>query len=223
MFKALIFDMDGTLVDSERVHCQAWSETLTVYGIDAPPFDAFGKYVGVSDEQMAVEFIASGELGITAAQLVDEKRMAYRSLVPQIPVLSGVEELLHRCRGCYKMAVASSSPYKELMHILEHHGLKSLFEQVVGGDMVSRKKPDPEIYKKVAGLLGLNPEDCLAFEDSQAGVEAAKRAGLTVVAIPQVMSFDHDFSRADAHLDSLLEADDTFLNELAAKRMDHHV
>lgn len=220
MFKALIFDMDGTLVDSERIHCRAWSETLNGYGLEAPPFEDFGQYVGVSDEQMAVEFVESGNLEIAPAGLVGEKRAAYQALVPEIPLLAGVIEILNRCRGNCRMAVASSSPYDELMHILEHHALTRLFDHVVGGDMVSRKKPDPEIYIKVCGLLGVLPEESIAFEDSQAGVEAAKSAGLTVVAIPQLMSMDHDFKSADACLTSMLEADDEFLIELAARRTD---
>lgn len=223
MFQALIFDMDGTLVDSERVHCEAWSETLSAYGLDAPPFEAFGKYVGVSDEQMAVEFIAFGGLDISSGKLVGEKRDAYLKRVPRIPLLSGVEELLHRCRDRFKMAVASSSPHNELIHILEHHGLKSLFEQVVGGDMVTRKKPDPEIYTKTAGLLGVDPVVCLAFEDSQAGVESAKSAGLTVAAIPQLMSMEHDFSRADIRLGTLLDVDDDLLKRLAFNRVDRQI
>lgn len=218
MFQALIFDMDGTLVDSERVHCQAWLKTLSVYDVDAPHPDEFDKYVGASDDNMAVEFVAAGGLDIAPEQLVNKKRSAYQKMIPQILLLSGVKELLHRCRGRYQMAVASSSPFNELMHILEHHGLTSFFEQVVGGDMVAHKKPDPEIYVKTAGLLGVSPVDCLAFEDSQAGVESAKEAGMTAVAIPQQMSMNHDFGRADIRLESLLEADDALMSNLARQR-----
>ena len=216
MFKALIFDMDGTLVGSEQMHWRAWSETLSAYGVEIPGFDAFGKYVGLSDEQTADDFIACAALEIERARLIGEKRQRYLTLVPQIPLLGGVLALLKRSRPFYRLAVASSSPVSELMRILEHHRLEPLFEQVVGGDMVARKKPDPEIYLMVSRMLGLAPQDCLAFEDSQAGVESAKQAGLTVVAVPQSMSKSHDLSRADARLTSLLEADDGFLAGLAA-------
>jgi len=218
MFKALIFDMDGTLVDSERVHCRAWSETLSSYGISAPPFEEFGRYVGVSDESMAVEFVESGGLDVGPDRLLDEKRARYRSLTTHIPLLAGVNELLGRCNSVYPMAVASSSPHGEVMRILEQHGLKALFEHIVGGDMVANKKPDPEIYLKTAGLLGVEPESCLAFEDSGAGVAAARSAGMKVVAVPQHVTVDHDFSDADVRVASLLEVDDALLVAVAGKR-----
>ncbi len=213
--KALIFDMDGTLVDSERLHWQAWNETLRRYGFRVPDFEDFNKYVGVSDEQMATEFSISGELGASPTELVTRKCATYLGLVPEIRLLAGVEMILDRCRDIYRMAVASSSPSEELAAILDHHGLADRFEYVVGGDMVSKKKPDPEIYLLVTDRLGLFPGECIAFEDSQSGITAAKRAGLTAVAIPHAMSMNHDFSQADAVLTSLAEVDARLLLRLA--------
>ena len=215
MIKALIFDMDGTLVDSERVHWQAWHDTLQVYAMKVPEFSDFGRYVGVSDEQMALDFTASGGAGVSPAQLVAEKRAAYLTLVPQINMVAGVREIISRYQGRYRMAVASSSPYDELIAILEHHRLQEYFEDVVGGDMVAKKKPDPEIYLSVTARLGLSPHECVAFEDSGSGVAAAKRAGLAAVAVPHTMSLNHDFSEADIRLESLLEVDDLLLARLA--------
>ena len=112
------------------------------------------------------------------------------------------------------MAVASSSPYRELIALLGHHGLQDRFVQVVGGDMVSRKKPAPDIYQMAVSRLGVAPSVCIAFEDSQSGVSAAKSAGLTVVAIPHAMSADHDFSEADLVLDSLFDFNEHVLHQL---------
>ncbi len=214
MIKALIFDMDGTLVDSERVHWQAWHDTLAGHGMRVPDFSDFARYVGVSDEQMALDFTASGSGGVSPAQLVAEKRAAYLTLVPQISMLAGVRELISRYQGRYRMAVASSSPYGELIAILQHHRVQEYFEDVVGGDMVTKKKPDPDIYLCATARLGLSPHECVAFEDSSSGVTAAKRAGLTAVAVPHTMSLNHDFSGADVRLESLTEVDDLLLARL---------
>ena len=111
-FSALIFDMDGTLVDSERIHWQAWKVTLGKYGAAVPDYQDFKRYVGVSDEQMGAEFISSGALAVSRNQLVADKCSAYHDLIPSIELLPGVEPLLHYFKGRCRMAVASSSPHQ---------------------------------------------------------------------------------------------------------------
>ena len=215
--KALIFDMDGTLIDSERIHWQAWKETLAVCGMDVPDYGDFKKYVGISDEYMAQEFSDAAESELDPAGLVSRKCRTYLELVPQISLLPGVRQTLDRWRDRCHLAIASSSPRSELVAILGHHGLEDRFDHVVGGDMVARKKPDPEIYQLVVGLFGLSPSACVAFEDSQSGVAAAKGAGLVAVAVPHAMSADHDFSEADLTLNTLSEFDEDALQLIAAR------
>ena len=215
--KALIFDMDGTLVDSERIHWQAWKETLAVHGMSVPDYGDFKKYVGVSDEHMAQEFSDAASSKLNPAWLVSGKCLNYLEMVPEISLLPGVKQTLDHWRDRYPLAIASSSPSSELAAILGYHGLEDRFDHVVGGDMVAREKPDPEIYQMVAGLLGLPPSACVAFEDSQSGVMAAKGAGLMAVAVPHEMSADHDFSGADIILNTLSEFDDDALQQLAAR------
>ena len=212
--KALIFDMDGTLVDSEKMHWLAWNHTLDKYGLEVPPFAQFNSYVGVSDEEMARQFSAAAEYKVAPDSLVTQKCRTYLDLVPQIELLPGVIDTLERWRGRCPMAVASSSPYRELIALLDHHGVRDRFAHVVGGDMVSSKKPDPEIYHRVVSLLGIMPSACIAFEDSQSGIAAAKGAGLIAVAVPQAMSADHDFSSADLIIDSLADFDEQLLRQL---------
>ena len=216
--EALIFDMDGTLVDSEKVHWLAWKQTLAADGMDIPDYSEFKRYVGVSDEEMAQEFSATAEQELDPHQLVARKCSEYLDLVPQIELLPGVAETLERWHGRFTMAVASSSPHRELIALLEHHGLRDRFAWVVGGDMVARKKPAPDIYQMAVARLGVVPSACIAFEDSQSGVSAAKGAGLTAVAVPHAMSADHDFSDADLVLDSLADFDEQLLKQLEARR-----
>mgnify|MGYP001811645864 CR=1 FL=1 len=213
---AMIFDMDGTLVDSERIHWQAWKQTLADHGLEVPDYGDFNKYVGVSDEQMAREFSEAAESEVEPDRLVARKCQTYLELVPQIELLPGVIETLDRWRDRFTMAVASSSPYRELSALLEHHRLSEYFVQVVGGDMVNNKKPDPDIYQMAVERLGVAPSSCIAFEDSQSGIAAAKSAGLKAVASPQRMSVDHDFSKADLILNILSEFDQRLLQQLSA-------
>ena len=212
---AMIFDMDGTLVDSERVHWQAWKQTLGTHGITVPGYTEFKKYVGVSDEQMALEFSEAADSELDPDKLVSRKCQTYLELIPRIKLLPGVVDLLDRWHHRCSMAVASSSPHRELVALLDHHGLNDRFLHVIGGDMVTRKKPDPEIYVMAVNRLGVPPSSCIAFEDSQSGVASAKSAGLTAVAIPQPMSADHDFSRADLVLESLADFDEHLLKQLS--------
>lgn len=211
MLKALIFDMDGTLVDSERVHYRAWQRTLSAHRVETPGYLQFAAYVGASDEQMAVDFIETCRLDAGVAELIGQKRSAYHELVPEIELLPGVREVIDRFSGRCRLAVASSSPSAEIIDILSFHGLRDSFEPVVGGDMAAAKKPRPDIYLKALDLLDLHPGDCIAFEDSESGVRAAKSAGLYTVAIPQEMSRDHDFSAADARMQSLTQLDEALL------------
>ena len=118
-------------------------------------------------------------------------------MIPQLAVLPGVRTVLQRFGERCRLAVASSSHLLELRKILQVHALDHHFEVVVGGDMVARKKPAPDIYQQACRMLGLTPGRCLAFEDSESGVRAAKSAGLQVVAVPSAWSKGHDFTAAD--------------------------
>ena len=216
VLQALIFDMDGTLVESERVHWQAWHDTLADHGLQTPSFEEFKKYVGMSDEQVAEDFSESGGRALDPSELLREKSVSYLQLIPQIRLLPGVRDTIDRYRERYPLAVASSSPYGDLIAILEHHKLLHHFSCIIGGDMVPHKKPEPDIYLLATSRMSVSPSACVAFEDSHSGVSAAKTAGLMAVAVPHSMSLDHDFSRADAILGSMSEVDDVLLQRLTA-------
>lgn len=216
MIRAMIFDMDGTLVDSETVHFEAWKKTLASHGVTNFPFKDFISYVGASNEKLADDYIQSGGLEVARDRLVQEKQIIYLNMISGIRLLDGVEETIRKYFGKYRLAVASSSDCVELEKILETVGMRSSFEQVIGGDLVSRKKPDPEIYLKTASLLSLAPQECVAFEDSESGLAAAKDAGMFVVAVPNRLSKHHEFSRADLIIDSIDQVDALTLSSFSA-------
>ncbi len=212
MIEAVIFDMDGTLVDSEPLHHQAWQQTLADHGVSSFPWEQFLAYVGTSNEKVAEDFIAAASLHIDVDELVHRKQARYLEMIPQLSVLPGVRTVLQRFGERCRLAVASSSHLLELEKILQVHALDHHFEVVVGGDMVDRKKPAPDIYQQACRMLDLPPGRCLAFEDSESGVRAAKRAGLQVVAVPSAWSKGHDFAAADLVI--------TRIDQVEAARLD---
>lgn len=216
MIRALIFDLDGTLVNTELLHYQAWREILLQNGVAEFTTERFLDYVGTSNEKVATDYIASDGIEKSVDELVLEKQATYMKRIPKIELCDGVLEILQRYQGKMHLAVASSSHKREIIAILESHGIANYFSVVIGGDMVVKKKPDPEIYLKVQGILGVSVEECLAFEDSGHGLNAAKNAGMFGVAIPNKYTSEHDFSRADRVVGSLDEVNDTFLEQLGS-------
>lgn len=217
MIRALIFDMDGTLVDSEKLHYDAWQQTLLQHGVESFSFDVFCKYIGVSNEQLADDYITSHGLQTDVSTMVLEKQKLYLEMIPAIELLPGVREAITRYHGRYRLAIASSSHRIELHQILSSLQFSEYFDHVVGGDMVSRKKPDPEIYLHTMSLLGCKAGECVAFEDSESGLAAAKNAGLFGIAIPNILLAGGDFSRADRVIRQIDQADDIMLKEIHLK------
>ncbi|MCP4343690.1 MAG: HAD family phosphatase [Desulfobulbaceae bacterium] len=214
MIKALIFDLDGTLANTEMLHYRAWKETLLQNGVAGFSLETFLNYVGTSNEKVATDFINSDKIDKSVAGLIEEKQALYMGFIPEISLCDGAREILTRYHRKKLLAVASSSHQREIMAILETNGLAEYFSKVIGGDMVELKKPDPEIYLKVQSLLHVVPEECIAFEDSTSGLIAAKNAGMYGVAIPNEFTRYHDFGKADRILDSLAEINDELLQQI---------
>ncbi|MBW2683357.1 MAG: HAD family phosphatase [Deltaproteobacteria bacterium] len=208
MIKALIFDLDGTLANTELLHYRAWKKTLFNNGVTRFSLDTFMTFVGTSNEKVAGDFIKSERIEKSVPQVVLEKQIVYLGLIPEIKLFPGAREIITRYHGTFRLALASSSHKKEIMTLLKSHNLDSYFDLIIGGDMVERKKPDPEIYLKVQQALGVASHESIAFEDSEHGLNSAKNAAMYGVAIPNEFTLDHDFSRADLILNSLADMDD---------------
>ena len=164
MKKAAIFDMDGTLVANSPVHIRAFEIFCARYGVtDWREKLANGFGMGNDDIMRLVmpeEVIR--EKGLAA--LADEKEAIYREIyAPDIRPVEGLKELLERKAN--------------VDFVLDSCAIRPYFDAAISGDMVSRCKPDPEIYLTAAAALGVSPADCVIFEDARAGFEAARRAG----------------------------------------------
>lgn len=180
MIKGAIFDMDGTLVANSPVHIRAFEIFCDRYGVRDWK-EKLGQAFGMGNDDilrliMPQEVIL--EKGLAA--LADEKEAIYREIyAPEIEPMPGLVALLGMLREAgVRCAVGSSGCRANVDFVLEKCGIESFFEAKINGDMVTRCKPDPEIYLAAAAALGLEPAECVVFEDAKAGIESAQRAGV---------------------------------------------
>ncbi len=214
MIKTFIFDLDGTLADTELLHYRTWKAVLEENGVAEFTFNDFLNYVGTSNEKVARDYIASDGIMKSVEELIARKQHLYMEIIGEIQLYEGVVEILENFHGKMQMAVASSSHYKEVSAILDTHKISSFFEYVIGGDMVRKRKPDPEIYLKTLDVLGVSAKESIAFEDTNFGITAVKEAGIYGIAVPNGYTKNHDFSRADKVISSLSDFNVDLLNEI---------
>jgi len=201
----VVFDLDGLLVDSERVQAMAFNEVLSPYGIRLSDED-FAKLVGISTAQNFADLARMHpRLAIDLHAIIRAKDRAYAALVPvEMRAMPGAPALVERLsRAGVPMAVASSSFRGDVESCLRQVGLDALLATVSPGDEVPRTKPWPDVYLRAAGMLGLAPARCVALEDAVAGVKAAKAAGMRCIAVPNRYTRGHDFAAADLAVDGL--------------------
>lgn len=207
-FEAVIFDMDGTLLDTERIAQESFIAACRELGVE-PRMDLLLRCVGAA-ATLARQVIREGygpHFDTEALFQAWNRHFSQLSLYTPAPVKEGAVALLDTvARLGLPMAVATSSGTAHAREKLRNAGLLERFRIVIGADQVSRPKPDPEVYLKAAEFLGADPKACLALEDSEYGVRAAHAAGMTVVQIPDMIQPTADL-RALGHivLESLQE------------------
>jgi HAD superfamily hydrolase (TIGR01509 family) len=205
--RAVVFDFDGLVVDTETTALASWQELYARFG-ERVPLDRWRDLIGTWDAAWSPAAELESRVGraLDWETLEPERRAREIALADAQPLLPGVLARLDECRdrGVWT-AVASSSSRGWVEHHLERLGIRDRFCALATRDDVARTKPDPELYVLALAMLGVEPDAALAFEDSVHGVVAAKGAGVTVVAVPGPFMRNADFSAADLRLDSLAD------------------
>ena len=183
-FQAVIFDMDGVIVDSEARHERAFLEVVREIGYSDKLRLRFADYIGRSDQVLWVDFVARHEPPYTVEQLLVMKRDRMVELIRrEAPLFDGMPALIERLAARYVLGLASGSERAVVEAVLDIDGLRRFFRAVVTDTDISRGKPAPDIFLHTAELLKAPPQGCCVIEDSRPGVAAALAAGMEVIAI----------------------------------------
>ncbi len=182
--KAIIFDMDGTMFDNMMVHHRAWQKKLQEYDIHLTIEEVKAKIHGVNVEIIEREF-PGRFTDDEKVELANGKEATYREIyAPEIELLPGLAELFHELkRRNIPMGVGSAAPPENVEFVLNTLDLWHYFDAIKHADDVQKGKPNPEVFLKVAEELGIDPSECVIFEDTPTGAKAAENAGAKVILV----------------------------------------
>ena len=185
--KAIIFDKDGTLHDTEKVYMQAWKAAAAELGV--PDIENTVRDCTGTNIPFIAEYWAKKYPDVPFEEYLPRRQYYYFGILEQgIPVKEGAYELLTylRAKG-YKVGMATSTPRDTVKEHLERTDMMRYFDTVVTGDMIEHGKPAPDIYLLAAERLGVDPADCIGVEDSPNGVRSIHAAGMRAVMIPDLV------------------------------------
>lgn len=181
-YDGLIFDMDGTLADTMPTHFVAWSRSMAEHGIDFPE-ERFYALGGVP-APVIIEMLAREQGKTVDAELVAEaKETLFLDLLTNVQPVLPVKAIAEFHREHLPMAIATGSLRWVAERILNSLGIRDWFQAIVGAEDVTNPKPAPDTYLRAAELLGVDPQRCHAFEDTELGLQAARNAGMRVIDI----------------------------------------
>ncbi len=214
--KALLFDFDGVIVDSEPVHYRTFMDFVRPLGIDVSEERWYREFAGTGSKNIFTVLL--GEAGITDEKTIDDyverRKKIYGELIKKGKVRAnpGIHEFLEKTKGKnIKKAVVSGGHKENIIAALSVLGLEREFDAVFGSGDYNRRKPNPDAFLTAAKKLGVKPEDCVVFEDSVSGFNAAKNAGMKIVLVESPAIKNLDKNKAIAVIKDFRELPDDFL------------
>lgn len=195
MITTLIFDLDGLLADTEKLHCRAYQDALAKFGFELTE-SLYSEHWILKGGNIG-KFITARGLDIDPELVRLMKAERYEELVVSTAEpMPGANSILSRMTGWKKLALATSSYEDAAYAVLKALNIGIYFSCIATRSSVTRIKPFPDLFLYVARSLGETPDNCLVFEDSEKGIIAAQTASMKSIAIPNIHTFDHDFSKA---------------------------
>jgi beta-phosphoglucomutase family hydrolase len=206
--KAVIFDLDGVIAETEHAHIQAEKETMLKHGIKISE-DELHQYTGTTAKQMFTDLIRRYQLKTTFDEIFNQKEeIMFKLLERGVEPTKGVIKLLNKLkRARIRLGIASSSHTRLIDYVLNELGITDMFDSIVGAEDITNSKPDPEIFLKCAKRLNMEAKECLVVEDSMLGVKAAKKAGMKCLGYRNPNSGNQDLSKADILTDDFSKLD----------------
>lgn len=194
MLKAIIFDMDGILFDTEIMSSKAWFQLAKERGL-GDITQLTNDCIGRNRTDISLQFKKKFGEDFDAEEFLTTGRKIMQDWIDKdgLPLMTGTKEILEYLKkNDYTVGVASSSSRKTIMSHMEKSGLGDYFQAIIGGDMVTLSKPKPDIYLKACEAIGMEPEQVIAVEDSPNGIRAAYAAGMKPVMIPDLIEPDEE-------------------------------
>jgi beta-phosphoglucomutase family hydrolase len=185
MVKAVIFDMDGVISDTQKLHAEVESKLLARFGVVLSPEEITKRYAGVRTREFFSRLLEEQGAVFDIDQILEEKWEEMAILADdKVEEIPGSIALIKSLKAAkFPLAVASASNLRYVTTVLKKLGVDDAFDSVVSGDMVQKGKPDPESFLLAATNLGISPEQCLVIEDGISGMEAARSAGMYCIGL----------------------------------------
>lgn len=182
MYAALIFDCDGTLIDSMPAHYEAWRDTLADFDIRFPE-DRFYELAGTPTDRIVRILAGEQQKSVDVDDVARRKEDAFLRGLKNVAPIPAVVRIVQENYGRCKLAVASGGFRNVILRQLDQIGILGMFETVVTAEDTTRHKPDPDVFLEAARRLGVPASECCVYEDADLGLEAARRAGMAYVDI----------------------------------------
>ncbi len=196
MARAVLWDLDGTLVDSAEFHWLSWRDTMAAEGITIT-YQQFLDSFGQKNDRILPGWLGPGADAGRIRRIGDAKEAEYRRLagVHGLTPLPGAASWVRRLHSQgWQQAIASSAPRENVSVMLRALAVDGMFEAIVSAEDVSRGKPDPQVFLAAAGRLGIRPDRCVVVEDAAVGVAAARRAGMRSIGVNRTVMLDADLA-----------------------------